>query len=105
MFEAEKPRQKPRTDGKADGEKTFHFADLPAARAPTLSGLKGSRASGIDALAFDAYGLHHLDPKDQYHSWLAANFLISDVSAKSHPTSLNMRALRPDKPGTLQEHT
>jgi len=97
--------QKTRTDGKADGGNTLHFADLPAARAPNLSGLKGCRASGIDGLAFDAYGLDPLDPKDQFHSWLAANFLISDVSANSQPTSLNVRALRPDKPGTLREHT
>jgi len=97
--------QKTRTDGEVDGGKSLDFADLRAAVAPKLSGLKGSQASVIDGPVFDAYGGGRLDPKDLFHSWLAANFLLSDVSAKSQPTSLNMRAMRPAKPGTLREYT
>ena len=76
LFEAEKRRQKPRTDGKADGGKTLHFADLPAAKAPKLSGPKGSQADVIDAPAFDAHGVDHMERKDLFHCWIAANFLM-----------------------------
>ena len=85
--------QKTRTDGEADGGKSLHFADLRAAEAPKLSGLKGSQASGIDGPAFGAYGGGRLDPKDLFHSWLAAKILIWNVSAKSQPTSLNERSV------------